>query len=57
LAHLCHIDHAIKQSMDLFLVLLQDIGHLNHIVVFIEEGMVEHEFQEIDKLFVTFGIF
>jgi hypothetical protein len=51
------MDHAIKQSMDFFLILLQDIGHLNHIVVFIEEGIVEHEFQEIDKLFVTFGIF
>ena len=56
LAVLSHIDHPIKQSIDSLLIVLQNIGDLDHIAAVVIEWVVKYEFQEVDELGIAFRL-
>ena len=57
LAVLSHIDHPIEQGIDSLLIMLQNIGDLDHIAAVVIEWVVKYEFQEVDELGVAFRLF
>ena len=57
LAVLSHIDHPIEQGIDSLLIVLQNIGDLDHIAAVVIEWVVKYEFQEVDELGVAFRLF